>query len=86
VRKAYDYFNAFMRGELSSEALSELLDPRIEWDWHGERTMPDAPQHLRGAPELIGYWQQYRSAWVDLATEPGEFIEAPGGRAFDRCP
>jgi hypothetical protein len=30
VRKSFDGFNAFMRGELSSEALAELFDPQFE--------------------------------------------------------
>src|SRR5215207_9208144 len=83
VRKAFDVYNAFMRGELTSEAASEheLLDPQFELDWHDQRT-PDVPQHLRGAPELIGFWEQFRGAWVDLAWEALELIEAPDDRVL----
>ncbi len=59
----------------------ELADPQVEYHWHDERTMPDQPQHLRGT-EIIGFLEQLRGAWVDLATEPLEFIEAPDGRAL----
>jgi ketosteroid isomerase-like protein len=82
VRQGYEAFNAFMRGELSREALTEHLDPQMEWHWHDQQTMPDAPQHLRGAPALIEFWEQFRRAWVDLTTEPLEFIEAPGDRVL----
>ncbi len=82
VRKCYEAFNAFMRRELSEEAISEVarqfVDPEVEWRWHGRRTMPDQPQQLRGFPEFVAFWEQFRSAWVDLVTEPLEFIEAPG--------
>ena len=75
-----------MRGALSSEALAELIEQieQIEWDWPGRREMPDQPQHLRGA-EIIGFWEQFRSAWVDLVTEPLEFIEGPGDRVLAFC-
>jgi ketosteroid isomerase-like protein len=79
VRKAIDAVNAFMRGELSREAFAELSDPQAEWHWHDQRIYPDLPQHLRG-PEVIEFGEQLRGAWVDLATEPLEFIEAPGDR------
>jgi ketosteroid isomerase-like protein len=82
VRRAVDAYNAFMRGELSSEALVELFDPQIEFHWHDQRTYPDIPQHLRGAPELIGFWEQFRGAWVGLAWETLEFIEAPEDRVL----
>jgi ketosteroid isomerase-like protein len=82
VRKAFDNANAFMRGELSSDALAELADPHIEYHWHDERTMPDQPQQLRGFPEFVGHGEQYRSAWVEVALEPLEFIEAPGDRVL----
>jgi ketosteroid isomerase-like protein len=77
VRKRFDTLNAFMRGELTSKALAELLDPQTELHWHDQQTYPDTPQHLRGAPEVIGFWEQNRSEWVDLTLEPLEFIEAP---------
>ena len=79
VRKRFDTLNAFMRGELSREALAELYDPQAEWHWHDRRIYPDLPQHLRG-PEVIEFGEQLRGAWVDLTTEPLEFIEAPGDR------
>jgi ketosteroid isomerase-like protein len=80
VRKALDAFNAFSRGEMSSETLAELLDPQLEWHWRDERTIPDVPQHLRSAAELIESLERFRGAWIDLAVEPLEFIEAPGDR------
>ena len=44
ARRYYeDGFNAFMRGDLSSEAFAELHDPEIEMRRH-ERTYPDTPQ------------------------------------------
>jgi ketosteroid isomerase-like protein len=82
VRQGYEAANAFQRGELSSEALAELLDPQIEFHWHAGRTMPDEPQHLLGAPEVIGFWEQMRSAWVDLVAEPLELIGAPDDRVL----
>ncbi len=78
VREAVDSFNAFMRGELSAEAAMEILDPQIEVSWHEERSMPDLPQSLRGATELLGYAAERRA--IDLILELGEFIEAPGDR------
>jgi ketosteroid isomerase-like protein len=88
VRKALDTFNAFARGELEAsgqateQLSSDFADPEVEQSWHDERTMPDQPQHLRGAPEIIGFWEQLRSAWVDLSLEPLEFIEAPNDRVL----
>jgi ketosteroid isomerase-like protein len=82
VRKALDALNAFMRDELTGDAAANLVDPQIEFDWHDKRTIPDLPQHLRGVPEFIGFWEQYRSAWDDLVTEPLEFIEAPEDRVL----
>jgi ketosteroid isomerase-like protein len=80
ARRTGDNFNAFMRGELSSEAYAEPFDPEIEVHWHDERTYPDTPQHLRGVPEVIEFAEQYRSAWDELAQEPLELIEAPDDR------
>jgi ketosteroid isomerase-like protein len=82
VRKGFDALNAFMRGELSSEAAAELLDPNLEVEWHDERTMPDQPQHLGGPREFIEFSEQLRSAWDDLTYEPLEFIEASGNRVL----
>ena len=81
VRKGIDAFNAFMRGEFALPVVErEILDQQFEFHWHDERTYPDVPQHLRGVPELIEFWEQLRSAWVDLAWEPLELIEAPDDR------
>jgi ketosteroid isomerase-like protein len=86
VRKGFDAFNAFVRGELSREAYAELCaelwDPQIELHWHDQRTYPDSPQDLRGAPELISFAEQFRDGWVDLVWEPLELVEAPGDRVL----
>jgi ketosteroid isomerase-like protein len=82
VRRLLDMFNAFICGELTEEAAADLLDSEIEVHWHDRRTYPDLPQHLRGAPEGIGLWEQLRSAWADLVWEPLEFIEGPGDRVL----
>ncbi|HEY3192472.1 MAG TPA: nuclear transport factor 2 family protein [Solirubrobacterales bacterium] len=82
VRKAFDNLNAFLRGELTSEAFSDLIDPQVGWDWHDLPPVPDAPQDLRGAPEVVGFLDQFRSEWVDLATEPLELVEAPDDRVL----
>jgi hypothetical protein len=82
ARRWCDAFNAFMRDELSSEAYAEQFDPHIELHWHDQRTYPDAPQHLRGLPEVITFTEQYRSTWDDLALEPREFIEVPDDRVL----
>ena len=82
VRRSHDVFYAFLRGELSREALAELLDPQIEYRWHDQQTYPDFPQHLRGAPALIEFGEQYRRTWADLAASQRELIEAPGDRAL----
>jgi ketosteroid isomerase-like protein len=75
-------FNAFMRGEMSSEAYAEAFDPQIDVYWHDQQTYPDAPQHLRGVSELVEFAEQYRSAWDDLAQEPLELIEAADDRVL----
>jgi ketosteroid isomerase-like protein len=82
ARRWCDAFNAFMRDELSSEAYAEHLDPQAEVHWHDQQTYPDAPQHLRGLPEVIQFTEQYRSTWDDLALEPLEFIEVPDDRVL----
>jgi ketosteroid isomerase-like protein len=82
VRKTVDGFNAFMQGELSSSAYAELYDPQIELRWHDQQTYPDTPQHLRGVPDCIAFSEQFRDGWVDLAQEPLELIEGPGGRVL----
>jgi ketosteroid isomerase-like protein len=83
VREYFDAINAFMRGELSSEAFAELLDPEVEV--HGVdpgRGLFDLPQHVRGVPEKMWIWEQFRSAWTDLVMESDEIIGAPDERVF----
>jgi ketosteroid isomerase-like protein len=82
VPRTLDEAYAFLRGELSREAIGERLDPQVEYHWHDQQIYPDAPQHLRGAPELIEFGEEYRRAWVDLAMELVEFIEAPDDRVL----
>jgi hypothetical protein len=84
VRRGVNGWNAFMRGELSSEAVAERFDPQIEVQWHDRGTYPDTPQNLRGLQELIGFMEQYRSTWADLAQEPLELVEAPDDRVLAR--
>jgi hypothetical protein len=82
IRQGIDAFNAFMRGELSSEAVAEGLHPQIDVFWPDGQTYPDFPQQLRGLPEYIAFADQYRDGWIDLVQEPLELIEAPGGRVL----
>ena len=82
VRKAIEAFNAFMRGEVSREAILDLGDPQFEFNWHDERTMPDLPQRLRGPLELLGFWEDLRSAWDDLILVPLELTEARDNRVL----
>jgi hypothetical protein len=65
VRKGIDAFNAFMRGDLSSNAYAATFDPEVELRWHNRRIYPDTPQHLRG-PELIEFIEQFRDGWAGL--------------------
>jgi ketosteroid isomerase-like protein len=81
VRSAIDVFNAFMRGELSGEAVTKLTDPQFEFHWHEGRELPDSPQELRGVPALIELWEQWRSV-LALTWEPLEFIEASDDRVL----
>jgi ketosteroid isomerase-like protein len=77
VQEAFDAFNASFRGELTGRAAAELLDPQIEFQWRDKQTVPpDVPQHLCGAVEIIGLWEQFRGVWADLTWEALEFIEA----------
>ena len=80
VRDFVDRFNAFMRGELTSAAYGQALDPEIQVHWRDEQTYPDTPQHLLGAAEVIAFTEEYRSGWADLVGKPLEIIEAPGDR------
>jgi ketosteroid isomerase-like protein len=82
VRKALNAFNAYVRGELSSEEVAELGDPQFEFRWHDERTMPDLPQELRGAEAFIEFWELLASAWDDLTLEALEIIDAPHDRVL----
>jgi ketosteroid isomerase-like protein len=83
VRKLRDAFNAFMRGERSREDLAQLLHPEIEYYWHDQRTYPDTPQHLQGAPAVVAFMEQFRDGWEDLVQEPLEQVGAPDGRVVD---
>jgi ketosteroid isomerase-like protein len=80
VRGYIDAVNAFMRGELSSEAHADSFDPGCELRWHDQRTYPDTPQDLRGASEIIAFAEKFRDDWVEVVQEPLEIIEAPDGR------
>ena len=82
TRQSQDAFNAFMRGELSSEAYAEGFDPQIELLWRDRQTYPDFPQHLQGLPECIAFSEQYRDGWINLVQELLELIEAPDGRVL----
>jgi ketosteroid isomerase-like protein len=85
-REVTDAINAFMRRELSIEALAERFDPQVEMLWRDRQTYPDFPQHLRGLAQVIAFVEQYRDGWIDLVQEPLEVIEVPDGRvvALDR--
>jgi len=82
VRRYYEEgFNAFMRGDLSSEAYAATFDPEVEMHWH-ERIYPDIPQRLAGVSEVIAFSEQYRHEWEDLVAEPLEVIEASDDRVI----
>src|SRR5262245_14513117 len=82
VRRYYEEgFNAFMRGDLSSEAYAETFDPEVEMRWH-QRIYPDTPQRLAGVSEVIAFSEQYRNEWEDQMAEPLEVIEASGDRVI----
>jgi ketosteroid isomerase-like protein len=83
VRSYFTAVNAFMRGELTSDDFEVLLDPQVEV--HGvdpRQGLPDLTQHLQGIPAKMRIWEQFRSAWTDLVTEPLEVIEAPDDRVL----
>jgi hypothetical protein len=82
IRQGIGAFNAFMRGQLSSEAYAEVVDPQIELLWRDRQTYPDFPQHLRGLRDFMAFVEQYRDGWIDLVQEPLELIEAPDGRVL----
>src|SRR5215207_10599680 len=77
VRHTFAALNAFMRGEQSSEALAELLSPRItssEW----QPSMPGAPQEIRGGLGFMNWLNDIRDTVHEVALEPHEFIDAGG--------
>jgi hypothetical protein len=80
VRRVLQVFNALSGGERSSEseALAELVDPQIEFQWHDERTMPDTPQHLGGVPEMIGLRRDAPTSEPELM--PIETVPLASGR------
>jgi ketosteroid isomerase-like protein len=83
VRQSLEAAIAFRRGEASSEAVAEFLDPQVEVHWRDKRTYPDTPQQLRGVQETIRFAERFQAAWADVVEEPLEqFIEAPGGRVL----
>jgi ketosteroid isomerase-like protein len=82
VRQSFDVFNAFARGQLSTEALFDTHHPQVNVHWHGEQTYPDTPQDLRGAAAVIAFTEQYRSGFADMFVEPLELIEALDGRVW----
>ena len=86
VQQGYMDVNAFMRNDLSDGALANLLDPQIEWDWNLRASRPpETPERVRGAAELIAFLEQVRATWPDVAVEPLEFTEGPGGRVLVRA-
>ena len=82
IRQGIAAFNAYMRGELSSEDIAEGIDPQVEMIWRDRQTYPDFPQELRGLPEYIAFAEQYRDGWIDMVQEPLELINAPDGRVL----
>ena len=80
IRRHTDDFNAFMRGELSSEAYAEGFDPQLEVLWRDRQTLPDFPQQLRGLAEFIALAEQVRDGWIDRVRELLKLIEVPDGR------
>jgi ketosteroid isomerase-like protein len=80
IRQGVESFNAFMRGELSSEAYAERYDPQVEVLWRDRQTFPDFPQQLRGLAEFIAFAEQGRDVWTDRVQELLEVIEVPDGR------
>jgi ketosteroid isomerase-like protein len=82
VRRALEAWNAFMRGELSSEAYAESFDPQSELVWSGERIYPDTPQRLRGLKDVIAFTEEFRNGWDALRQELLEISEIPDGRVL----
>jgi ketosteroid isomerase-like protein len=83
VRAYFNAVNAFMRGELTSDDFQELLDPEIEVQGVDPRQgLPDLTQHVHGIPEKMRIWEQFRSAWSDLVSEPSEVVDGPDNRVL----
>jgi ketosteroid isomerase-like protein len=82
VRQWTEAYNAFTRGEISSEAYLEPCHPQVEVRWHDRRTYPDTPQRLRGAAEVLSFTEQYREDWADLVADLLEVTELGPGRVL----
>jgi ketosteroid isomerase-like protein len=82
VRRSARDTNAFMCGELSSEALAERFDPEVEVHWRDRQTYPDTPQRLQGVRELLAFSEQWREGWADTEWQLLELKEAPGDRVL----
>lgn len=82
VRGHIEDFNAFMRGEISSEAYEGAFDPAVELHWHDQRVYPDEAQHVQGAGEVVAFTERYRDEWADLVAEPLEVSEPAPGRVL----
>jgi ketosteroid isomerase-like protein len=82
VRDHLEGFNAFMRGEISSEAFGGAFDPAVELHWHDQRVYPDMAQHVHGAAEIVAFTERYRDDWTDLVAEPLEMTEPAPGRVL----
>jgi ketosteroid isomerase-like protein len=73
LREAYQALN---RGEW--ERSPDFMHDEITWNFV-EGAAPDAPQTLRGAPEIIDFWGFFFTAWEEWEMAPQDFVEAPGG-------
>jgi ketosteroid isomerase-like protein len=82
VRRGFDAFNAFMRGEGAEKALAALVDPEFEYDWPAEREWPGPDNSRRGVPLVFAFIRRVQSTLIDVVWEPLEFIEAPGNRVL----
>jgi ketosteroid isomerase-like protein len=82
VRAALEAWNAFMRGELSTEAYAERFHPQAELVWSDDRIYPDTPQRLSGLKDVIAFTEQFRDGWDALRQEVLEITELPDGRVL----
>jgi ketosteroid isomerase-like protein len=82
VRSATEAVNAFLQGEVGSEALTDVADAQVEMHWGDERTLPDFPQHVDGVAGAVELFTQLREAWHDLTVEQVELMEAPDDRVL----